>query len=325
MKAVHKPVLLTQVKKQIESLSERSRFVDATLGDGGHSLMFLENFTPEFLLSIDWDLQSIRFVLSSQLPKAKNLGYHVILAEYDPIAKRLIEDHKDSGAEGSGKRWYIVHSNFVYLDKILENLGVKNVDVVLFDLGVSSRQLEAKKRGFSFKDKGTLDMRMDPQTQQVKAYDLLNFLSQKELVRLFVETVKMPKSFASKLAEEIVALREERPFGDKDDIRRLNSIAYKIVPVRRGSRGRLHPATLVFLALRIAVNTELSNLSQALPIAFKVLNPGGLLIVIGFHSGEFDILDRFVADKNYKIIVPSLREVAANPRSRSAKMYVIYK
>jgi len=188
-------------------------------------------------------------------------------------------------------------------------------------LGVSSYQLETPQRGFSFNLEGPLDMRMDP-SLEVTAADLVNGLNKGELEELFKKFAQ--EHSAGCIAEAIINARRLKPI---KTIGQLVEIIENAVP----RRGRLHPATKVFQALRIVVNDELNNLKAALPQAMALLNPGGRLTVISFHSGEDRIVKQFLRHQakegklrliTKKPIRVSAEELNANPRSRSAKLRV---
>ncbi|MCL4389924.1 MAG: 16S rRNA (cytosine(1402)-N(4))-methyltransferase RsmH [Patescibacteria group bacterium] len=204
-----------------------------------------------------------------------------------------------------------VHANFAHLKEIANRAGFNPVAGILMDLGVSSHQLETAERGFSFNRDAKLDMRMDPATQTVTAADLVNAGSQKELAVLFT---KFGEERASRpIAKAIVEARSTGPIVMTDQLAQI------ILRVRRrGQADRTHPATRVFQALRIAVNDELSALEAALPQAVELLETGGRLVVISFHSLEDRIIKNFM--KNKTLITPTKEEVKANPRARSAKM-----
>ncbi len=322
-KKIHVPVLLGHVLKRVKKKNKSSVFfVDCTLGDGGHSVKLLKEIPGTQVLSLDWDIHSIDFIANFY----KDLEFN--LFEFN------VGNGKLTGLNqiAENRNWNIVKSNFVFIDKIVQLLSKSGIvperpDFILLDLGISSRQLAEKERGFSFMGEGVADMRMDATLKNVKASDLLNVLSRRQLRNLFVKTVGMNKTTALRLAEKIEDARLKRKFGNENDIKRLKHIAYEIMPIRSGATGRLHPATLLFLALRIAVNTELQNLLDVLPIAYSLLDTGGELLVIGYHSSEFDIIERFVEEKNLnaELIKPSNTEITINPRARSAKLFVIKK
>lgn len=310
-KIYHKPVLLQETLDEIAVVPKDGWIVDGTFGDGGHSSAIYEKRVKAFdsnrLLSIDWDFSG--------------------LEAYQTQGKEspVLMDSADSSS-----KWVIVKDNFSHLQQTLATAARKtgygeSVAALLLDLGISSRQLVQKQRGFSFTGSGKADMRMSPDLYNVAAYDLLNLLPYKKMAALFRDTVGMPGPLAAKLTHEILNARAEKAFGNSSDISRLTEIAYKVVPLRANSKGRIHPATLLFLALRIAVNTELRNLQEVLPVAFAHLIPGGVLLVMTYHSAEEEVVNRFLQTVKVKaeIIVPSAKEIRVNPRARSAKLYTI--
>lgn len=219
----------------------------------------------------------------------------------------------------------LVQSNFAKIKEVVEEKQITPAGV-FFDLGVSTHQLEEAERGFSFSKDAPLDMRMD-QTYGASAKDLVNALHVGELEELFT---KYGEEFqAKRIAKRIVDERANKPIESTGELAEIVAGAY------HGSRGdRIHPATKVFQALRIAVNDELNNLKAALPASFEVLAPKGRLVVISFHSLE----DRIV--KNYfreleesgvawvltdKPVTPSEVEIGRNPRSRSGKLRAVEK
>ena len=327
---MHTPVLLKEVldyAKQVKRLGG-TMYVDVTCGYGGHSYSIYKYLKGDegsqgssIVLSLEWDPVAIEYLLSEYR------GAITDYLEFDHLQHRFVKHSKF--VDQYTIRWILVRSNFAYLDEVLKGLtafGVPNsIDFLLADLGVSSPQLADKERGFSFAASGVLDMRMAPDQYHVRAADLLNFLSEGELVRLFVDNVGMPRSMAKALAWHIVKERSQRRFGGKDDIDRIKRIVSIVKPVRRGAKKRLNPATLVFLALRIAVNMELEHLRRLIHISGQLLSKMGIALFIGFHSAEWAILASVPSEAGLKLLevkVPSSDEVRANIRSRSAKMYV---
>ena len=288
MTKFHEPVLLKEVIGYL-NIKPGRKYIDATVGGGGHSKAILK--LDGQLLAIDCDPEAIeaaRERLSTACPDAS---------------------------------WRLTQGNFKDLTKIAGKYGFEKIDGVLFDLGVSSYQLETPQRGFSFNLEGPLDMRMDP-SLEVTAADLVNGLNKGELEELFKKFAQ--EYFARRIAEAIINARRLKPI---KTIGQLVEIIENAVP----RRGRLHPATKVFQALRIAVNDELNNLKAALPQAMALLNPGGRLTVISFHSGEDRIVKQFLRHQakegklrliTKKPIRVSAEELSANPRSRSAKLRV---
>lgn len=281
-------------------------FIDATLGAGGHTQAILEATAPDGrVLALDADPQA-RIIARPRL------------APY-------------------GDRVQYVHANFTELAVIARRLGFVPVHGVLFDLGLSSAQLDEPGRGFSFQNSDHLDMRYDPRILTT-AEHLVNNLSQAELADLIYRFGEEPRSRL--IARAIVAARP---------IRTTSQLAEVIVKAVGGRRGaRRHPATLTFQALRIAVNDELGALASALPAATSLLVPGGRLAVISFHSLEDRIVKEFFQRESRDCICPesprppvctcghratlhiitrkpimaSSEEIARNPRARSAKLRI---
>ena len=254
-----------------------------------------------------------RAFLEATAPTGRLLG-----SDRDEAALLLAE----AALADLGSRVELVHADSV---SRLQELARRDVlvDVVLLDLGVSSMQLDEAQRGFSLRADGPLDMRMD-RRQSESAADLVNRLSLDELVGLLQDEGQVPR--ARRLAEAIVERRRTRPFRSTGDLREL----VERVGSRRG--GRVHPATQVFQALRIAVNRELTLLSEALPLALERLRPGGHLAVLSFHSGEDRIVkyafrqfrERGLAELlTPRGVTASPAELRLNRRSRSARLRVI--
>jgi 16S rRNA (cytosine1402-N4)-methyltransferase len=235
-----------------------------------------------------------------------------------------------------GERATLVQGNFADLEEIALEHGFCPVDGILLDLGLSSLQLEAAGRGFSFQLDGPLDMRFDP-IQTTTATDLVNSLSTQELADILSRYGEEPQ--ARRIARAIVT---ERPIHTTGELAAL-------VERTVGRRRRIHPATRTFQALRIAVNGELECLAEALPQALRVLVPGGRLVIISFHSLEDRLVKQFFRNEardclcppeapvctcghraslgivTKKPIRPSAEEVATNPRSRSAKLRIAFR
>jgi 16S rRNA (cytosine1402-N4)-methyltransferase len=219
----------------------------------------------------------------------------------------------------------LVHEDFRNLDKALNAADVEGADAVLFDLGVSSFQLETPARGFSIKCDGPLDMRMDRKSF-ISAYDLLNTLTEEEISSILWKFGQ--ERHSRRIARALVARRDKAPISSTKE---LADLVTSVLP-RKARFMRIHPATRTFQALRIAVNRELDALEEGLKKAALYLNKGGRICVIAFHSLEDKIVkDHFrqlVATGHYrfvfkKILRPSEDEVRENPRSRSAKMRMI--
>jgi 16S rRNA (cytosine1402-N4)-methyltransferase len=271
----------------LEALAIRpsGTYVDATFGAGGHSSLILAALGPSGrLIAFDAD------------PSA---GAHAIA---DP-------------------RFTLLRANFRELASRLEGLGIAHVDGVLFDLGVSSMQLDEGERGFSFRTAAPLDMRMDP-TRGESAAGFLAHRDEREIADAIYAFGEEKKS--RRIARAIVALREAgTPVRDTADLANVVARA-----VRAPARSRIHPATRTFQALRIAVNDELGALRDGLGAALARTQPGGRIAVISFHSLEDRIVkqtfreDPRVRPVTRKPIVADDAELAANPRARSAKLRV---
>lgn len=275
MKKYHESVL---VKEVIESLHVSSglRFIDCTLGTGGHT---------------------------EAIVKA---GGNVLGIEADP---KMLEVAKER-LEGTESK--LVLGNFENLLRIAKENNFMDVDGILFDLGVSNLHLKADERGFSFSNpEQDLDMRLNPEVQGVKASDLLNALDQTQLTQLFEKVLSHNES--KRVAGRIVSLRPVYTVADLVNI-------VKDMPHKE----HLNPATLPMLALRIAVNSELDNLDKVIPESISLLKKGGKLLIITFHSGEEEIVQKYMNER-VKVRIPSYEEINKNVRSRSAKLYVYTK
>jgi 16S rRNA (cytosine1402-N4)-methyltransferase len=218
----------------------------------------------------------------------------------------------------------VKRENFTQIKELVDEVLKHQVEGVLFDLGVSSHQFDQRERGFSFQREAPLDMRMD-QTLSVRAMDLVNGLNEGELVELFRKLGE--EVFSKRIAHRIV---EQRSQSKIETTEQLANLIKSVVP----HSGKIHPATKVFQALRIAVNDELNNLKDALPSALDVLDEGGRMVVISFQSLEDRIVKNFFKEREElgeikilteKPLIPSEDEIYQNPRARSAKLRVAQK
>lgn len=309
-KSKHLPVLL---KESIAGLKIRKgdKYIDATVGDGGHALRILKKGGQ--LLAIDRDQEAVK--------RAERRLEKVYPA--CPEAKRRQPNRR--ACSFPQKPFALVAGNFKDLAKIAKKHGYENPSGVLFDLGVSSFQLEDPKKGLSFTIDAPLDMRLDSRLKRTAA-DLVNQLSQGELYEIFTRNAQ--EKLARPIAKAIVSARSLKPI---ETSRELSEIVIKASGKRR-KRNKLHPATKVFLALRIEVNDEVGNLKRGLKQAIEILKkPKGRLAVISFHETE-DRPVKLTMQKakdqgKLKIITkkpirPTEDEVKSNPRARSAKLRI---
>ncbi len=285
----HKAVLL---KEAIENLNIKvsGTYVDCTLGEGEHSVEILKYLNENGkLISIDTDLEAVEFV-----------------KEY---YKKIREKNKN---------WIIKKENFKNIKELLEILDISEVDGFLMDLGLSSRQLEASGRGFSYLEGSQdLDMRMDTQLN-AKAVDILRFYDEKELGRII-------KEFGEEKNAKRIAKHIKNKIDKINTVEDLNNIISGAVPAAHQDKFK-HPSRRVFQALRIAVNNELGNLEKGLEETYDLLKKRGRIVVISFHSLEDRIVKKFFNSKGkHKLVMPSEEEARINPRARSAKMRILEK
>lgn len=242
-----------------------------------------------------------------------NLGGKVIGLDQDPQAIESVKTRFDS------PNLTLVEENFCHLTQVVHQAGLDQVAGILFDLGTSAFQFDTPSRGFSFQTDAPLDMRMSPKLT-VTAADLVNALSKKELYVLFTKFAQVERGRL--LADHIVRARRLKP------ITTTTQLAAICIEVYGPRQGKLHPATKVFLALRIAVNDELNNLQTALIQAGQLLIKHGRLVVISFHEGEDRLVKQYLKSNDQKLfhlltpkpLTPTREEVTHNPRSRSAKL-----
>jgi len=288
----HEPVLL---KETIENLNvkEGGKYIDATLGDGGHSLEILKR--GGYVLGLDVNEKSLE------------------------RARLRIKK------EGLDERFKGVLGNFKNIEKIGKENGFEKVNGIVYDLGYSSYELEELGLGLSFQTDETLDMRLS-NSLGVTAADLLNSLSEKDIAKLIYEY--SDEKMSRKIAREIVKTRSLKKIQTtKDLVEIINSVSYPGY-----ERGRINPATRTFQALRIVVNDEIENLKKSLPQAARLLLPGSVIILITFHSLEDKVAKEFsrrarpsIKEVYEKPLRPSEEEIERNPRSRSAKLRVFRK
>jgi 16S rRNA (cytosine1402-N4)-methyltransferase len=303
----HVPVLLDEVVAMLAPAAG-SQHVDATLGGGGHAERILQASDPDGrLLGLDADEAAIARVRARLAPRF-------------------------------GTRLRLRQANFRDLADVAPQEGFAEIDGCLFDLGLSSFQLADVGRGFGIRTGGPLDMRFDT-SRGVPAADLLATLDANELIALLRRYGEEP--FAGRIARAIVEARRSTPIRTAEE---LAAVVARVAPSRAPGRRRIHPATRVFQALRIAVNEELESLQAGLAAAVDLLRPGGRLVVLSYHSLEDRIVKRFLQAERRgctcppeapvcvcgrqprlrllspKGLVPTPAEITANPRARSARL-----
>ena len=302
----HISVLLEESIKAL-NLKEDSTIVDCTLGYGGHSSYILQRIKRGALFAFDQDSEAIR--------------------------------HSTERLKAIGTNFTIINSNFVNLKKELAKRGVEKVDGILFDLGVSSPQLDDASRGFSYHEDARLDMRMN-KDNPLSAYEVVNNYEEQDLVNIFYKYGE--DKFSKNIARKIVEYRKNKKI---ETTLELVEIIKSAVPMKE--RLKKHPARQIFQAIRIEVNHELDVLEPALEQALSMLKVGGRVAVITFHSLEDRIVKNIFKEKckidekvkglpnipdeylpDFKLVVnkailPSDEELEKNSRSRSAKLRVI--
>jgi 16S rRNA (cytosine1402-N4)-methyltransferase len=312
LNADHLPVMLPEV---LEALAPRSGglYLDSTVGLGGHAGAVLERLAPGGrLLGLDQDPQALE------------------------IARARLSEVAQRQQWSVPEPFHLEKANFTEAAAVLGRLGESSLRGALFDLGVSSLQLDRPERGFSFLREGPLDMRMDSD-QPVTAAQLVNHLPEPEMARIISDYGE--ERWARRVAREIVRERERRPLVTTAD---LAAVVARAVPQTPGLT--IHPATRTFQALRIAVNRELEVLAGALEACARRLEPGGRLVVLAYHSLEDRIVKRTFARLSghcqcpprlpacgcgaaailrplaRKPLTPGVEELARNPRARSARL-----
>lgn len=282
-------------------------FLDLTLGDGGHTQEALEAGCR--VVSIDIDTEAIKRAL------------HFVPKKFSPI---IFESEGISDPAPKNFTWIIIRSNFIRAEEIIKKLDPPKFDGIIVDLGPSQFQVLSPNRGFSFAKDEPLDMRLSKDLG-VTAADLIAVLNEGELTKLFALG---DEPFAKPLARIIVKQRAITP------IKNTKQLTDLVCRVKKGRPGKIHPATQVFMALRMVVNLERENINLLLPQLPLLLKKGGLMGIISFHSGEDKLIKNFLKSEeekgelsaiNDKPIVPSPSELSISPRTRSAKLRVAKK
>ncbi len=310
MKNLHIPVMLKEIISFIPT-NKKINVVDATFGGGGYSRAILKKFNVSQLIAID----------------------------RDPISKTLSQDIKSLYPNFS-----LINDQFSRIDKIVANSKLyKKFDIILYDLGTSSNQIDKAERGFSFNKNGPLDMRMG--LNKKNAFEIINNYEEKNLAKIIYEYGE--ERYSRIIAKEIVKNRKIKFISNTLE---LSEIVKKCLPKKNKNKKNIHPATKTFQALRIYVNDELNELKKSLDKTINLLNPNGLILVVSFQSLEDRIVKDFFnhnsgkrwrSSRHYpelsdtlatqlkiitkKPLVPSASEILNNPRSRSAKLRIAQK
>ena len=311
MENLHNSVMINEIISFLP-LKKSINVIDATFGGGGYSKTILEKFNVNQLLAID----------------------------RDPISKIFAKE-----IESKFSNFTLINDQFSKIEEIVKNskLKDKKFDIILFDIGTSSNQIDNAQRGFSFNKSGPLDMRMG--SSDKNAYDIINKYEEKNLADIIYQYGE--ERYSRVIAKEIVKNRKIKFISDTIE---LSNIIKKCLPKKNQLKNKIHPATKTFQAIRIYVNDELSELKTSLEKTLKILNKDGLILVVSFQSLEDRIVKDFFnhnsgkrwrSSRHYpelpdklatqlkiitkKPILPSASEILENPRSRSAKLRVAQK
>ena len=311
MENLHKSVMIKEIISFLP-LTKSINVIDATFGGGGYSKTILEKFNVNQLLAID----------------------------RDPISKIFAKE-----IESKFSNFSLINDKFSKIEEIVNNTKFKDkkFDIILFDIGTSSNQIDNAQRGFSFNKSGPLDMRMG--SSDKNAYDIINKYEEKNLADIIYQYGE--ERYSRVIAKEIVKNRKIKFISDTIE---LSNIIKKCLPKKNQLKNKIHPATKTFQAIRIYVNDELSELKTSLEKTLKILNKDGLILVVSFQSLEDRIVKDFFnhnsgkrwrSSRHYpelpdklatqlkiitkKPILPSASEILENPRSRSAKLRVAQK
>ena len=311
MENLHKSVMIKEIISFLP-LKKSINVIDATFGGGGYSKTILEKFNVNQLLAID----------------------------RDPISKIFAKE-----IESKFSNFTLINDKFSKIEEIVNNIKLKDkkFDIILFDIGTSSNQIDNAQRGFSFNKSGPLDMRMGASDKN--AFDIINKYEEKNLADIIYQYGE--ERYSRVIAKEIVKNRKIKFISDTIE---LSNIIKKCLPKKNQLKNKIHPATKTFQAIRIYVNDELNELKTSLKKTLKILNKDGLILVVSFQSLEDRIVKDFFnhnsgkrwrSSRHYpelpdklatqlkiitkKPILPSASEILENPRSRSAKLRVAQK
>jgi 16S rRNA (cytosine1402-N4)-methyltransferase len=281
----HQPVLLDSVK-QAFNIKPKDVVIDGTLGHGGHTLYFL------------------------------SAGATVFAIDQDPESIKIATDRiKNSNLE---KNFIVINDNFSNILSVCKKNKISKADYLFLDLGLSNLQQTSQNRGFSFNDKLSLDMRLNPQKQTVTAEYLINTASEEELFTIFSKYAQ--ERLSRPLSQYLIRQRQKKP------IKTGQELAFHIKNYfdKKQIKTRLNPATKIFLALRIVVNQEFSSLEKFLTDSLKIIKKNGTIGIISFSSGEDRLVKNFIRQHHFvsQKYSPSRQEISQNPLSRSAILRV---
>ena len=292
MTDIHTPVLLNEVMDILHPRPGQI-YIDATVNGGGHARVLAERIgSTGRLIGMDWDCE-------------------------------IIDESKRRNQEYGIKNIDLVCESYRMIGDIARERGVTAVDGILFDLGFSSYHTDQSGRGFAFSKDEPLDMRYHTESGRMSAGDIIRTFSETELTDIFMRYGE--ERFSRRIARRIAQERRETPI---TSTKHLADIIWHAYPAHART-GRIHPATRVFQALRIAVNEELASVEQTLPVAVSLLKPGGIIAVISFHSLEDRIVKKFMRNQHKtgvlqiltpKPVRPQPEEIRHNPRARSAML-----
>lgn len=285
----HTPVLLTEVIDLLD-VQKNKIYIDGTLGHGGHTLEILKK--GGIVYGIDQDPKNLEIAIN----RIKEAGFE--------------------------KQFFPIHNNFNQLENIVNKKIKQKIDGIVIDLGISQNQQTDQDRGFSFNDENSLDMRLDPENQELTAEEIINTYNYNELFEIFSKYAQ--EVYSKPLILKIIRERQKSPIKTATRLANIIRDFYK----ERHLKSKIDPSTKIFLSLRIVVNDEFNNLKNILIQSLKIVASNGNVCIISFNSGEDRIVKQFIrkyADQktiieNKKSIKTSFQEIKKNPLSRSATL-----
>ncbi|MBU1130186.1 16S rRNA (cytosine(1402)-N(4))-methyltransferase RsmH [Patescibacteria group bacterium] len=316
----HTSVLLQETLKILNPQPGKT-FIDTTLGHAGHTIEFLKK--GAFVYGIETDPKNLKTATNriKKLGLSKNfIPINNNFSNLEKIYKKNIKKHTCHC-----ERSVAIPSGSPRLRQLADprDDNCKDIDAIFFDLGLSSNQLKSKNRGFSFNDNQSLDMRLNPKTQTLTAEFIVNTYSFDQLYQIFTKIAQ--EKHSKILIKKIINARKKSPIKNAVELAQIIFNHYK----KENLYSKAHPATKIFMALRIVVNQELKKLNSVLNQTLKILKTGNKVLIISFHSGEDRIVKQFIKKHSAsnkiikltpKVIQASRKEIKQNPLSRSAKL-----